>query len=115
MDKRNTCLTSGETQPDGSAIEFGVRVRSLTRNALCAEVAWARASGGCPPVGQREGASRIGPRKSASIRQPHRHLHLDEKRPYPANLCPLSGGVEFAGFGKDLGQPIGELIETVFG
>jgi hypothetical protein len=26
---------------------------------------------------------------------------------YPANLCPLSGGVEFAGFGEDLGQPIG--------
>ena len=38
-----------------------------------------------------------------------------EKRPYPANLCPLSGGVEFAGFGEDLGQPIGELIETMSG
>jgi hypothetical protein len=30
-----------------------------------------------------------------------------ESRPYPANLCPLSCGVEFACFGEDLGQPIG--------
>jgi hypothetical protein len=35
--------------------------------------------------------------------------------PYPANLCPLSGGVEFAGFGEDLGQAIGELVEAMSG
>jgi hypothetical protein len=35
--------------------------------------------------------------------------------PYMANLCPLSGGVEFAGFGKDFDQAIGELIETMSG
>ena len=34
---------------------------------------------------------------------------------YPANLCPLSGVVEFVDFGEDLGQPIGELIETMAG
>jgi hypothetical protein len=35
--------------------------------------------------------------------------------PYPANLCPLSGGVEFAGFGEDFDEPIRELIETMSG
>jgi hypothetical protein len=40
---------------------------------------------------------------------------VDGKRPYPANLCSSSGGVEFAGFGEDLGEPIGELIETMSG
>jgi hypothetical protein len=38
---------------------------------------------------------------------------LDEKRAYPANLCPLSCGIEFAGFGEDLDQPIGDLIEAM--
>ena len=44
------------------------------------------------------------------------HLsHFDGLRPYPANLCSLFGWVEFAGFGEDLGESIGELIETVAG
>src|ERR1700733_12804935 len=38
---------------------------------------------------------------------------MDVSSPYPANLCSLSCGAEFAGFGKDLGQPIGELIEAM--
>jgi hypothetical protein len=41
--------------------------------------------------------------------------HLGRKRPYPANLCSLFCGVEFVGFGEDLGQPIGEPIETMSG
>ena len=32
---------------------------------------------------------------------------------YPANLCPLFGWAEFAGFREDLGQPIGEPVEAV--
>ena len=44
-----------------------------------------------------------------------RSRHLDGKRPYPANLCPLFCGVEFAGFGEDLGQPVGEVIEAMSG
>ena len=32
---------------------------------------------------------------------------------YPANLCPLFGRAEFAGFREDLGQPIGEPVEAV--
>jgi hypothetical protein len=32
---------------------------------------------------------------------------------YTANLCPLSRGVELTGFCEDLGESIGELIETV--
>src|SRR5713226_9404597 len=35
--------------------------------------------------------------------------------PYPANLCPLSSAVEFAGFGEDFGQAIGEPIEVMSG
>src|SRR3954470_24492723 len=35
--------------------------------------------------------------------------------PYVANLCPLSGWIEFARFDEDFGEPIGELIETMFG
>src|ERR1035437_3760170 len=31
---------------------------------------------------------------------------------YLANLCPLSGRAEFAGFGEDLDQPIRESIEA---
>ena len=44
---------------------------------------------------------------------PRFYNHLGEKRAYPANLCPLSCGVEFTGFGEDLGQPVGELIEAM--
>ena len=33
--------------------------------------------------------------------------------PYAANLCPLSGWVEFAGFREDFGESIGELIEAM--
>ena len=40
-------------------------------------------------------------------------VQLDEKSPYAANLCPLTGWVEFAGFREDLGEPIGELIEAM--
>jgi hypothetical protein len=32
--------------------------------------------------------------------------------PYTANLCPLSGGVEFAGFHDDFGQSVRELVEA---
>jgi hypothetical protein len=55
--------------------------------------------------------------KGRSGPSPWRFLsrQVDGKRPYPANLCPLSCGVEFAGFGENLGQPIGELIETMSG
>jgi len=49
---------------------------------------------------------------SRNTRRPET-IHFDVKRPYPANLCPLSCRVEFAGFGKNLGQPIGELIEAM--
>ena len=35
---------------------------------------------------------------------------LAVSRPYPANLCPLSCGVEFAGFAEDFGQAVGEPI-----
>ena len=40
-------------------------------------------------------------------------IHLDGLSPYTANLCPLSGGVEFAGFREDFGESIGELIEAM--
>jgi hypothetical protein len=33
----------------------------------------------------------------------------------PANLCPLSGWVDFAGFGEDFGESIGELVKTMLG
>ena len=33
--------------------------------------------------------------------------------PYTANLCPLSVGIEFAGFGQDFGQSIRESIEAM--
>ena len=35
-----------------------------------------------------------------------------ESATYTANLCPLFGRAEFAGFGEDLGQPVGEPVET---
>jgi hypothetical protein len=38
---------------------------------------------------------------------------MDGKSPYAANLCRLSRRVEFAGFSKDFGESIGELIETM--
>ena len=38
---------------------------------------------------------------------------LSDMSPYTANLCPLSGGVEFAGFREDFGESIGELIEAM--
>ena len=40
---------------------------------------------------------------------------MSEKSPYTANLCPLTGGIELAGFREYLGESIGELIETMFG
>src|SRR5215813_2564393 len=42
-------------------------------------------------------------------------IHMSEKSPYAANLCPLSRGVELACFCEDLGESIGELIETMLG
>jgi hypothetical protein len=40
-------------------------------------------------------------------------VRVDGMSPYAANLCPLSGGVEFAGFRENFGESIGELIEAV--
>src|SRR5437868_10585763 len=40
-------------------------------------------------------------------------LQVDGKSPYAANLCPLSGRVEFAGFCEDFGESIGELIQAM--
>ena len=42
-------------------------------------------------------------------------IHFDGMSAYAANLCPLSGGVEFARFREDFGESIGELIEAVPG
>ena len=39
-------------------------------------------------------------------------IHVSEKSPYPANVCPLSCGFEFASFGEDFGQAVGEPIEA---
>ena len=50
-------------------------------------------------------------RKSPSV-QPKRR-QKDVKRPYPANLCPLSCWVEFAGFRENLAEAIGDAIEAV--
>ena len=38
--------------------------------------------------------------------------HKSASGVYPANLCPLSCGVEFAGLGEDFGQAVGEPIEA---
>ena len=38
---------------------------------------------------------------------------MSEKSPHTANLCPLSGRVELAGFREDFGQSVGKLIETM--
>ena len=43
----------------------------------------------------------------------NRYAQLAENRPYLANLCPLSGWVEFAGFRENLAEAIGEAIESV--
>ena len=40
-------------------------------------------------------------------------IHIYGSSTYPANLCPLSGWVEFAGFRENLGQPIGKPVEAV--
>src|ERR1700724_4664422 len=40
-------------------------------------------------------------------------IHMDEKSPYTANLCPLSVWLELAGFREDFDESIGELVETV--
>jgi len=47
--------------------------------------------------------------------KPQHGNQVGDKRPYPANLCSLSCGVELADFGEDLGHPIGEPIETMSG
>ena len=41
--------------------------------------------------------------------------YMSEMGVYPANLCPLSSGVEFASLGKDFGQSIGEPIKAASG
>src|SRR4051812_30202859 len=43
----------------------------------------------------------------------HVMRHFYDMATYPANLCPLSGRVEFAGLREDLGQAIGEPVEAV--
>jgi hypothetical protein len=40
---------------------------------------------------------------------------VDEKSAYAANLCPLWGGFEFARFGEDFSESIGELMEAMLG
>src|SRR5205085_2827532 len=40
-------------------------------------------------------------------------MHVDGLSPYTANLCPLCGGVELAGFREDFGESVGELVETM--
>ena len=40
-------------------------------------------------------------------------IHMSEKSPYTANLCPLSAWFELAGFREDFGESIGELIEAM--
>ena len=42
-------------------------------------------------------------------------IHLAVLSPYTANLCPLCVWFELAGFRKDFGESIGELIETMLG
>ena len=37
---------------------------------------------------------------------------MSKKSAYPANLCPLSCGVEFSRFGKDFGKAVREPIEA---
>jgi hypothetical protein len=51
---------------------------------------------------------------SGSIGNPEA-IQLGEKSPYTENLCPLSRGVELAGFCEDFAESIGELIETMLG
>ena len=41
--------------------------------------------------------------------------HTYEYCVYPANLCPLSSGVEFASLGEDFGQSVGEPIKAASG
>src|SRR5262249_39039506 len=41
--------------------------------------------------------------------------HIPSSGVYPANLCPLSSGVEFASLGEDFGQSVGEPIKAVSG
>ena len=40
---------------------------------------------------------------------------LDGTGVYPANLCPLSSGVDFACLGEDFGQSVGESIKAAPG
>src|SRR5437899_27488 len=54
-------------------------------------------------------------RRVSLLRCPAHRTVLAVFCPYPANLCPLFCGVEFADFGEDFGHPIGELIETMSG
>ena len=42
-------------------------------------------------------------------------LHFHGSGVYPANLCPLSSGVEFASLGEDFGQSVGESIKAAPG
>jgi hypothetical protein len=40
-------------------------------------------------------------------------IHFEGFSPSTANLCPLSDWVEFAGFRKDFGESVDELLETM--
>jgi hypothetical protein len=53
------------------------------------------------------------PRPSEWIVADPEAIHMSEKSPYAANLCPLSVWVELACFREDFGESIGELIEAM--
>ena len=40
---------------------------------------------------------------------------MSASRVYPANLCPLSSGVEFTSLGEDFGQSVGDSIKAAAG
>src|SRR5579872_3839471 len=50
-----------------------------------------------------------------SARAHHRTGHISATGVYPANLCPLSSGIDFACFGEDFGQSVGESIKAAPG
>ena len=63
------------------------------------------------PVGEAFRPSSVRITRNSEIAEAHGN-HMSEKSAYPANLCPLSSGVEFADLGEDLGQSVGEPIEA---
>ena len=75
---------------------------------------------GCKPSTAKRSRPRVDRRRlvrssdAASVDSPS-GAALSEWRVYPANLCPLSSGVEFARLGEDFGQSVGEPIKAVPG